>query len=213
MNKKTKDTVKEIRNIIVDERYENTNLRQNVRDINSNLNIIFEIQNDIKEIKEKIKEINKEIINKDNEEKIIKGADFKDRHISFDKYKDTINNMIAYCQNLINDKLIQYANKNDVFKTFNEAAELQEILPEQALFGMMAKHIGSIRNMLDKVEKDIYSMTENDAEGAEYSLDIWKEKIGDNITYLLILYAMISSRIDEQAYLRDTRMASDESKY
>lgn len=205
MNKKTKDTIKEIRNIIVDERYENTNLRQNVRDINSNLNIIFEIQNDIKEIK-------REIVNKDNEEKIIKGANFESRHISFDKYKTTINNMIAYCQDLINDKLIQYANKNDVFKTFNEAAELQEILPEQALFGMMAKHIGSIRNMLDKIEKDIYSMTVNDAEGAEYSLDIWKEKIGDNITYLLILYAMISSRIDEQAYLRDTRMASDESK-
>ena len=205
MNKKIKDTIKEIRNIIVDERYENTNLRQNVRDINSNLNIIFEIQNDIKEIK-------REIVNKDNEEKIIKGANFESRHISFDKYKTTINNMIAYCQDLINDKLIQYANKNDVFKTFNEAAELQEILPEQALFGMMAKHIGSIRNMLDKIEKDIYSMTVNDAEGAEYSLDIWKEKIGDNITYLLILYAMISSRIDEQAYLRDTRMASDESK-
>ena len=205
MNKKIKDTIKEIRNIIVDERYENTNLRQNVRDINSNLNIIFEIQNDIKEIKRKI-------VNKDNEEKIIKGANFESRHISFDKYKTTINNMIAYCQDLINDKLIQYANKNDVFKTFNEAAELQEILPEQALFGMMAKHIGSIRNMLDKIEKDIYSMTVNDAEGAEYSLDIWKEKIGDNITYLLILYAMISSRIDEQAYLRDTRMASDESK-
>ena len=205
MNKKTKDTIKEIRNIIVDERYENTNLRQNVRDINSNLNIIFEIQNDIKEIK-------REIVNKDNEEKIIKGANFESRHISFDKYKTTINNMIAYCQDLINDKLIQYANKNDVFKTFNEAAELQEILPEQALFGMMAKHIGSIRNMLDKIEKDIYSMTVNDAEGAEYSLNIWKEKIGDNITYLLILYAMISSRIDEQAYLRDTRMASDESK-
>uniref|UniRef100_UPI0037DC8AD3 hypothetical protein n=1 Tax=Methanobrevibacter smithii TaxID=2173 RepID=UPI0037DC8AD3 len=205
MNKKIKDTIKEIRNIIVDERYENTNLRQNVRDINSNLNIIFEIQNDIKEIK-------REIVNKDNEEKIIKGANFESRYISFDKYKTTINNMIAYCQDLINDKLIQYANKNDVFKTFNEAAELQEILPEQALFGMMAKHIGSIRNMLDKIEKDIYSMTVNDAEGAEYSLDIWKEKIGDNITYLLILYAMISSRIDEQAYLRDTRMASDESK-
>ena len=205
MNKKIKDTIKEIRNIIVDERYENTNLRQNVRDINSNLNIIFEIQNDIKEIK-------REIVNKDNEEKIIKGANFESRHISFDKYKTTINNMIAYCQDLINDKLIQYANKNDVFKTFNEAAELQEILPEQALFGMMAKHIGSIRNMLDKIEKDIYSMTVNDAEGAEYSLDIWKEKIGDNITYLLILYTMISSRIDEQAYLRDTRMASDESK-
>lgn len=205
MNKKIKDTIREIRNIIVDERYENTNLRQNVKDINSNLNIIFEIQNDIKEIK-------REIVNKDNEEKIIKGANFESRHISFDKYKTTINNMIAYCQDLINDKLIQYANKNDVFKTFNEAAELQEILPEQALFGMMAKHIGSIRNMLDKIEKDIYSMTVNDAEGAEYSLDIWKEKIGDNITYLLILYAMISSRIDEQAYLRDTRMASDESK-
>lgn len=203
MNKKIKNTIEEIKDIVINERYENTNLRQNLR--TAYFDTIFEIQNDIKEIK-------KEIINKDNKEKIIKGANFENRHISFDKYKDTINNMIAYCQNLINNKLIQYANKNDVFKTFNEAAELQEILPEQALFGMMAKHIGSIRNMLDKVEKDIYSMTINDAEGAEYSLDVWKEKIGDNITYLLILYAMISSRIDEQAYLRDTRMASDESK-
>ena len=213
MNKKTKDIIEEtknrieeISNIIIDEKYENTNLRQNLR--TAYFDTLFEIQNDIKEIKKEI--VNKN--NKDNKEKIIKGANFESRHISFDKYKTTINNMIAYCQDLINDKLIQYANKNDVFKTFNEAAELQEILPEQALFGMMAKHIGSIRNMLDKIEKDIYSMTVNDAEGAEYSLDVWKEKIGDNITYLLILYAMISSRIDEQAYLRDTRMASDESK-
>lgn len=194
MNKKTKDMIKEIRDNIIDERYDNVNLRQNLKSISSYLDTLFEIQNDVKEIKENISVLRNEI-NIDNE---IDGANFNDREMDENKYILSINDMLNYCKDLlINTKLNEYANTENVFKTFNEAAELQEITPEQALYGMMAKHIGSVKNMLNNSEKELALMIENDAEGGKYSLDKWKEKIGDNISYLLILYAMINSRINE----------------
>lgn len=191
MNKKTKNMIEEIKNNIIEERYDNVNLRQNLRNISSYLDTLFEIQNDVKEIKENIMTFK----NKDNK---INGANFNDREMDINKYILSINDMLNYCKNLLIDtKLNEYAATESVFKTFNEAAELQEITPEQALYGMMAKHIGSIRNMLNNTEKGLALMVENDAEGAKYSLDKWKEKIGDNISYLLILYAMINSRIND----------------
>ena len=191
MNKKTKDMIKEIRDNIIDERYDNVNLRQNLKSISSYLDTLFEIQNDVKEIK-------KNVIILKSEDNEINGANFNDREMDENKYILSINDMLNYCKDLlINTKLNEYANTENVFKTFNEAAELQEITPEQALYGMMAKHIGSVKNMLNNSEKELALMIENDAEGGKYSLDKWKEKIGDNISYLLILYAMINSRINE----------------
>ena len=57
----------------------------------------------------------------------------------------------------------------------------QDITPPQALMGMMAKHTISV-----------YDAVNDDAQGIEISIDYWREKIGDNINYLLILWAMIS---------------------
>ena len=46
---------------------------------------------------------------------------------------------------------------------------------------MMDKHVVSVHDLVNKASK-----------GSEIPLETWKEKIGDNINYLLILWAMVN---------------------
>lgn len=121
------------------------------------------------------------------------------RYMDVHKYKEAINSMISFCYDLlIGDKFEQYANSKDVFKSFNIASDLQDITPEQALIGMMSKHTASIKKMADDIfdkQIELVDIVNKDAVNAEkYKLGVWREKIGDSINYLLILYAMIYSR-------------------
>lgn len=95
-----------------------------------------------------------------------------------------INTMIGHCQELLHIKNDEYATA-DHFHNFKVAAQLQGITPEQALIGMMDKHVVSVHDLVNE-----------QAEGMEIPAEVWLEKIGDNINYLLILYAMIGSEKD-----------------
>ena len=95
-------------------------------------------------------------------------------------YELAIDDMITHCQQTLVSKHKEYANEDD-FHNFNSAAILQDITPEQALMGMMAKHIVSVCDLIN-----------DEAEGRQISEDLWREKIGDNINYLLILWAMVT---------------------
>ncbi len=57
------------------------------------------------------------------------------------------------------------------------AAGFQGITPEKALWGMATKHLVSISDMV--------------SQGRDYSEDVWDEKIGDAINYLILLRAMV----------------------
>ena len=57
---------------------------------------------------------------------------------------------------------------------------MQKCKPETALAGMMCKYTVSVYDMLKGVE-----------EGKHYPVELWDEKIGDSINYLLLLAAMI----------------------
>jgi hypothetical protein len=59
---------------------------------------------------------------------------------------------------------------------FKKAAALQDETPAQAAFGMLAKHLVSVADMVKS--------------GGFYPLDKWNEKISDSINYLLILRAI-----------------------
>lgn len=96
------------------------------------------------------------------------------------KYESAIENMIAHCKETLISKHNEYATDDD-FHNFNVAAKLQDITPEQALMGMATKHIVSVCDLIN-----------DSAEGRIVSDDMWREKIGDNINYLLILWAMVT---------------------
>ena len=86
-----------------------------------------------------------------------------------------------------------YANDSNPFHNFLVASELEGILPEQALRGMMTKHVVSIYDML----RDPYRFT----------MPQWREKIGDNIAYLLILETMLST-VNEDVIPKETSPTS-----
>lgn len=97
------------------------------------------------------------------------------------EFNDIITAMLDHCTDTLIHKAKEYAT-DDRLHNFKQAAHLQGITPMQALGGMMAKHTVSVYDMI--------------ASGKAYRADLWDEKIGDSINYLLLLRAMVR---DEEA--------------
>lgn len=95
-------------------------------------------------------------------------------------YEKAVEGMINHCSEVLLSKHAEYATEDD-FHNFNVAASIQNITPEQALIGMMDKHVVSVHDLVNEA-----------AEGKIVPVEVWKEKIGDNINYLLLLWAMVS---------------------
>ena len=105
-----------------------------------------------------------------------------------------IREQIDRCENTLCKKAEEYATE-DRLHNFKVAAGLQDCLPTTALAGMMCKHTVSVYDMIRRLES-----------GEEYPLDMWDEKIGDSINYLLLLSAMVREQrsIEKEEYLRLT---------
>lgn len=84
---------------------------------------------------------------------------------------------------LLTGKGHEYAESADTDATidrlahFKKAAVLQDETPAQAAFGMLAKHLVSVADMVGSAQ--------------EYPIEKWDEKISDSINYLLILRAIV----------------------
>ena len=96
-----------------------------------------------------------------------------------EKFNEIIHEQISRCEATLCKKADEYATE-DRLHNFKQAAALQKCKPETALAGMMCKHTVSVYDMLKGVE-----------EGKHYPVELWDEKIGDSINYLLLLAAMI----------------------
>lgn len=85
-------------------------------------------------------------------------------------------------------KATEYASVKDRLHNFKVAALFDAVTPERALWGMLLKHLTSIRDMvhgLDGVPHD------HCPDGA-----LWDEKIGDAINYLVLLEGLVTERVD-----------------
>lgn len=74
-------------------------------------------------------------------------------------------------------KAKEYASNKDRLHNFRVAAAFTGETPEQALWGMNVKHLVSISDMVKS--------------GNIYSQDVWDEKIGDALNYLVLLRALV----------------------
>lgn len=92
---------------------------------------------------------------------------------------------IERCENTLCKKAEEYATE-DRLHNFKVAATIQNCLPTTALGGMMAKHTVSVFDMLTELEK-----------GNSFPIELWNEKIGDSINYLLLLAALIREQDNE----------------
>ena len=77
----------------------------------------------------------------------------------------------------------QYATEDDRLQNFKRAGALQDITPEKALRGMMSKHLISISDMVDDLDKD-----------GSPDFDLWDEKLIDTINYCVLLRALLADR-------------------
>lgn len=106
--------------------------------------------------------------------------------INSDDWKLMIENVLNSARDLLISKNEQYGNE-DKFHNFNAAAALAGTTPEMALRGMLAKHIVSVWDLIEKHEQ-----------GLPVTPETWDEKILDVINYMVILRAMIRVRQDDE---------------
>ena len=95
-------------------------------------------------------------------------------------FNKIIHEQIERCEATLCKKADEYAVDDDRLHNFKVAAGLQDCLPTTALAGMMAKHTVSVYDMIRGLE-----------EGKSYPIELWSEKIGDSINYLLLLAAAV----------------------
>ena len=95
-----------------------------------------------------------------------------------------LNCTIAEIKATLEGKQGEYAADNDRMHNFNKAAEIAETTPERALYGMMAKHLVSVIDIVDDIDKGVYPKTA-----------LTEEKFGDLINYLILLKIMIVDKL------------------
>lgn len=78
----------------------------------------------------------------------------------------------------------EYSRQNNRLHNFYRAAAINDQTPEQALWGMMSKHLVSLKDMIDDT-----------AQGDCPSEDQIDEKLGDTINYLHLLDGLFMERL------------------
>lgn len=98
--------------------------------------------------------------------------------MTLNDFNTIVDSLLDTTKNTLIRKTDEYNLDVDRLSCFKRAAAIQQVTSAQALLGMMTKHIVSI---YDIVESDTW-VTEAMA----------KEKIGDAINYLCLLYAVLA---------------------
>lgn len=95
-----------------------------------------------------------------------------------------LDNTLAQTKKVLAGKAEEYTTDVDRLHNFKVAAELQGTTMRQALGGMMAKHTVSVYDLIN-------------AE-ALASPEMWAEKLGDHLNYLILLAAVVEEERGEE---------------
>lgn len=102
------------------------------------------------------------------------------------RFNEVIETRLNKCCSVLLTKADEYATE-DRLHNFKVAAELQNCTPITALGGMMCKHTVSV-----------YDLIRDHEAGKTISTEMWDEKIGDSINYLLLLTALITEEFNQK---------------
>lgn len=111
-----------------------------------------------------------------------------------EKFNQILEETLEKCKNTLGVKAEEYAT-SDRLHNFKVAAELQNCTPMTALAGMMAKHTVSVYDLIGRAEY-----------GVDVPLELWEEKIGDHINYLILLSAMIRENLEKKENEKTTEI-------
>jgi hypothetical protein len=99
-------------------------------------------------------------------------------------FKTLIHHRLNHCVNVMTAKSDEYSRNDDKLHNFKIAAAFDGCTPEKALWGMMLKHIVSLRDIVQDIEN-----------GNCPQVLVVVEKITDTINYSLLLEALIDERM------------------
>ncbi len=99
-------------------------------------------------------------------------------------FENILKKRLEQCTEVLTKKADEYAT-DDRLHNFKIAANLQGVSPVTALGGMMCKHTVSI-----------YDLIRDSENGKHISKEMWDEKIGDSINYLLLLTALVYENME-----------------
>jgi hypothetical protein len=100
------------------------------------------------------------------------------------EFKELIHDQFEKSAATLASKAGEYASDEDRFHNFNVAGRMKNETPEQALWGMKAKHT---------VVLDDWRRTA-DKHPERFTPELLTEKIGDEINYLLLFKGMLTDR-------------------
>lgn len=96
-----------------------------------------------------------------------------------------LNRRLTIIKKVLASKAKEYAT-HDRFHNFKQAANMDDETPERALKGMWKKHLVSVFDMIDNLDRGIVP--------TEKLID---EKIGDSINYLILLEGLLRERLSK----------------
>lgn len=101
--------------------------------------------------------------------------------MTHEKFNEFLENCIKEIRNVLASKSADYSSGDDKLFNFKESARIDGITPVEALRGMHLKHRTSIKQGLDDLQQ-----------GKIRPLEWWKEKLGDDRNYNILLEALIT---------------------
>lgn len=115
------------------------------------------------------------------------------KHIEFNELLDKIIKRTTFT---LASKSAEYSTDDDKLHNFKRAGDMKHETPEKALVGMWVKHIISILDIVDDIEKENQKIGLIFRYNPKHDLDIKivEEKVGDAINYLILLEALIKER-------------------
>jgi len=104
-----------------------------------------------------------------------------------EEFEEIVRNRCSDINEILANKAKEYA-RIDRLHNFKEAGRIQGITPEKALKGMTIKHTICINDMIEDTRDGVISR----------DITYVREKIGDEINYLILLEALLTERIKNQ---------------
>lgn len=94
-----------------------------------------------------------------------------------EEFEQVFDRVIEQSRAVLVEKAREYASDGDRMHNFKRAAGFTGGTPEQALWGFLTKHLVSLSDMV-RSEK-------------VYPAEVWDEKLGDALNYLILLRALV----------------------
>ena len=108
------------------------------------------------------------------------------------QFEEVLRQRLANIQLVLGSKAKEYAKEGNRYHNFDVASRIEGNEPEQALWGMLLKHIVSVKDLVNAPET-----------ATKYLVN---EKIGDFINYLILLEGLLNRRIEDNNGTTNTKI-------